>query len=116
MRVLFPEKYKEKIFEIIAKSYKRKKAKGDEEKLIEIENEDAGKNLSMIDKIKIGNDVHTLLYLLTNYPPQLFIKGYEELGEYCDKYSINDSDKERIFTIMQDFYQYFRQSYGSLNI
>jgi len=103
------KKYKEELFEIIAKSYKRKKTNGDEEKLIEIENEDADKNLNMIEKIKIGNDIHTLLHLFLKYDQSLWHKLYEELGEYCAKYSINESDKERIFSIMQDFSQYFIQ-------
>jgi hypothetical protein len=101
------KKLRDELFSIIAKSFKRKNANGDEDRLEEIDQEPPGDNINIFKKIQIGDEIHSLFHqsydrVRTNlYTAHDDIN--ESLGELCDKYSIDSSDKERMFSIIQQW-------------
>jgi hypothetical protein len=114
------KKLKDELFEIIAKSYKRKNANGDEERLKEIEKEPPGENINIFKKVGINNEIHTLLFqVYDKVLSNLHVAEeytHELLDKFCEKYFISSSDRDRIYQIIQQWLIEYREYVKSLRI
>ena len=111
------KKLKDELFEIVAKSFKRKNANGDRDRLIEIEKEPAGDNINIFKKVGINNEIHSLLFQV--YDSNLHVvEEYtqELLDKFCEKYFISSSDRDRIYQIIQQWLIEYREYVKSLQI
>ena len=111
------KKLKDELFEIVAKSFKRKNANGDRDRLIEIEKEPPGDNINIFKKVGINNEIHSLLFQV--YDSNLHVvEEYtqELLDKFCEKYFISSSDRDRIYQIIQQWLIEYREYLKSLQI
>lgn len=111
------KKLKDELFEIVAKSLKRKNANGDRDRLIEIEKEPPGDNINIFKKVGINNEIHSLLFQV--YDSNLHVvEEYtqELLDKFCEKYFISSSDRDRIYQIIQQWLIEYREYVKSLQI
>ena len=111
------KKLKDELFEIVAKSFKRKNANGDRDRLIEIEKEPPGDNINIFKKVGINNEIHSLLFQV--YDSNLHVvEEYtqELLDKFCEKYFISSSDRDRIYQIIQQWLIEYREYVKSLQI
>lgn len=111
------KKLKDELFEIVAKSFKRKNANGDRDRLIEIEKEPPGDNINIFKKVGISNEIHSLLFQV--YDSNLHVvEEYtqELLDKFCEKYFISSNDRDRIYQIIQQWLIEYREYVKSLQI
>ena len=111
------KKLKDELFEIVAKSFKRKNANGDRDRLIEIEKEPSGDNINIFKKVGINNEIHSMLFQVFDSNLHVVEEYTQELlDKFCEKYFISSSDRDRIYQIIQQWLIEYREYVKSLQI
>ncbi len=110
------KKLKDELFEIVAKSFKRKNANGDRDRLIEIEKEPAGDNINIFKKVGINNEIHSMLFQVFDSNLHVVEEYTQELlDKFCEKYFISSSDRDRMYQIIQQWLIEYREYVKSLS-
>lgn len=110
------KKLKDELFEIVAKSFKRKNANGNRDRLIEIEKEPAGDNINIFKKVGINNEIHSMLFQVFDSNLHVVEEYTQELlDKFCEKYFISSSDRDRMYQIIQQWLIEYREYVKSLS-
>lgn len=110
------KKLKDELFEIVAKSFKRKNANGDRDRLIEIEKEPAGDNINIFKKVGINNEIHSMLFQVFDSNLHVVEEYTQELlDKFCEKYFISSNDRDRMYQIIQQWLIEYREYVKSLS-
>ena len=110
------KKLKDELFEIVAKSFKRKNANGDRDRLLEIEKEPAGDNINIFKKVGINNEIHSMLFQVFDSNLHVVEEYTQELlDKFCEKYFISSSDRDRMYQIIQQWLIEYREYVKSLS-